>query len=621
MRRIQLLLFFLILLCLSTPAHAQLWSGILDSSRAVDWSQAGIPGGIPNRTTICSTLNPGATAAQINSAIASCPSGQVVFLNAGTYNITGIDFAQHSNVTLRGAGPDQTILKFTANTSCSGLNADVCVQGSLNWTGSQQNLTTWTAGYAKGTTQITLGSVANLSVGKILILDQKNDLLDTGQVFVCDNNFSDASHTGCATDTPAPGRSINGINAIQQQYVQVTAINGNVVTIAPGLHMPNWRSSQNPGAWWANTTITGVGIENLTLDHSSSDNLSGVGFFNAYQSWVKNVRSIYTVTNAGGGRNHVWFENAARCVVRDSYFYGTRNAQTLSYGVEPWQSSDLLVENNIFQHIVTPIVIGGTSGSVFAYNFAIDMFYNNQTWMQPGPGWAHDGGTGMYLVEGNEGTGFVEDAIHGSHNFATNFRNQYTGLEPGKNNDTVPVVLHSHSRYVNMIGNILGTPGYHTNYQSVVPTATSCNTSIYVLGWADFSAGACGTSNVVPLDPLVATTLMRWGNYDTVNAATQWIASEVPVGLSQFASALPASRNLPASFYLSAKPNWWGTMPWPPIGPDVTGGEDATGHVFRNPAHVCYDNTPKANGILTFNANNCYGNTVPPAPPKNLRVQ
>ena len=70
MRRIQLLLFSLILLCLSTPAHAQLWSGILDSSRAVDWSQAGIPGGIPNRTTICSTLNPGATAAQINSAIA-----------------------------------------------------------------------------------------------------------------------------------------------------------------------------------------------------------------------------------------------------------------------------------------------------------------------------------------------------------------------------------------------------------------------------------------------------------------------------------------------------------------------------------------------------------------------
>src|SRR5438105_9860717 len=177
MRRIQLLLFSLILLCLSSPGHAQLWSGILDPRRAVDWSQAGIPGGIPNRTTICSTLNPGATAAQINSAIASCPSGQVVFLNAGTCNITGIDFAQHSNVTLRGAGPDQTILKFTANTGCSGLDADVCVQGSFNWTGSQQNLTTWTARHAIGTPHITLGSVANLSAGTIPIPDHNNEQL------------------------------------------------------------------------------------------------------------------------------------------------------------------------------------------------------------------------------------------------------------------------------------------------------------------------------------------------------------------------------------------------------------------------------------------------------------
>src|SRR5205809_2033485 len=104
-----LLLCSLLVLCLSTPAHAQLWSGIIDPSRAVDWSQAGIPGGIPNRTTICATLNPGATAAQINSALAACPSGQVVFLNAGTYNLSGaLSFSGHSNVTLRGAGPDRT---------------------------------------------------------------------------------------------------------------------------------------------------------------------------------------------------------------------------------------------------------------------------------------------------------------------------------------------------------------------------------------------------------------------------------------------------------------------------------------------------------------------------------
>src|SRR5713101_3865762 len=90
----------LLLQVLVIPARAQPWSGILDPSRAIDWTttHAGVTGGIPARTTICSTLNPGVTAAQINSAIASCPANQVVFLNAGTYNLSaGIDFSGKSN--------------------------------------------------------------------------------------------------------------------------------------------------------------------------------------------------------------------------------------------------------------------------------------------------------------------------------------------------------------------------------------------------------------------------------------------------------------------------------------------------------------------------------------------
>src|SRR5882672_6757105 len=88
----------------SGAALAQQWSGILSPSRAINWSSAGVTGGIPNRTTICSTLNPGATAAQINSAIAACPSGQVVLLNAGTYTLSSSIKFSKSNVTLRGAG-------------------------------------------------------------------------------------------------------------------------------------------------------------------------------------------------------------------------------------------------------------------------------------------------------------------------------------------------------------------------------------------------------------------------------------------------------------------------------------------------------------------------------------
>src|SRR5438128_6765777 len=161
MRHKSLFLFPLILLSLSLCSYAQLWSGILDTSRAIDWNQAGVIGGIPNRTSICATLNPGATAAQINSAIAACPSGQVVFLNAGTYNLSaGIVFDNKSNVTLRGAGPDQTFLIFTGGDHCAGLGGDVCFKSGDPNDGfdGPSNIGTWTAGYSVGTTSITLGS-------------------------------------------------------------------------------------------------------------------------------------------------------------------------------------------------------------------------------------------------------------------------------------------------------------------------------------------------------------------------------------------------------------------------------------------------------------------------------
>jgi pectin methylesterase-like acyl-CoA thioesterase len=143
MRRSVLVLCVGALLGVSPGAQAQ--QNIVAGSRAIDWSTAGVTGGIPNRTTICATLNPGATAAQINSAISSCPAGQVVKLNAGTYNIGGVDFGGgKSNVTLRGAGADQTFLVFNNDVGCHGFLADVCMESSdLNWRGGPSNLVNW----------------------------------------------------------------------------------------------------------------------------------------------------------------------------------------------------------------------------------------------------------------------------------------------------------------------------------------------------------------------------------------------------------------------------------------------------------------------------------------------
>src|SRR5215218_6386495 len=49
MRFTQSLFAVLIVLGLSGSLNAQSWSGIISPSRAIDWSTAGVPGGIPNR--------------------------------------------------------------------------------------------------------------------------------------------------------------------------------------------------------------------------------------------------------------------------------------------------------------------------------------------------------------------------------------------------------------------------------------------------------------------------------------------------------------------------------------------------------------------------------------------
>jgi hypothetical protein len=597
----KLLLPALLLACLSgyphvapmAPlAHAQAQSlppEIIEFGRRVDWTGAGITGGIPYRANgTCATLDSTATVDDINAAIAACNNG-VVYLNAGTYNLTrGITFRGSSHVTLRGAGPGQTILKFTGSDPCGGLHANICVIGSSVWSGNVPpgHIRNWTGEYSKGATQITIDSTAGMWVGMVVILDQLDDIEDTGGVIVSD--LADKFSLGGR----APGRP----DRAQQQFVQVTAIDGDRVTISPGLYMPNWRASQQPQVWWWGETALMNGIEDLTVDHTSSTEMSGIKFQNAYNGWVKNVKSL------NPSRNHVWFNQAARIEVRDSYFYGTKYTAAQSYGVESFTSSDDLVMNNIFHQVTSPLMLGPSSGSVFAYNYTIDMPYFIPTWMMAGIVGSHDAGTGMNLFEGNVSNQFTMDLYHGTGNFATVFRNRLSGRETEKLQwaNTIPISIWAFNRFINVVGNVLGTLGEHFIYEdSVAPTATRGipDRSIYVLGFS-----ATGEYEPLGNDPLVMSTMLRWGNYDYATNQTHWNPDEIPAG-----HHVPATWDLPASLFLTARPVWWGTMPWPAIGPDVTGGNDPAGHAHKIPAQVCYEASPTdSNGVLLFDAYFCY---------------
>src|SRR5262245_28408700 len=109
--------------------HAR--ADIIPPERLAPWTgNVGVPGGIPNRTLISTTLTPsgGNDAAAINSAISACPSGQVVKVGPGTFQVGGtIGSFNRRHYKLRGSGNCTTVLRW------SGGSVDVIsIRGNSN---------------------------------------------------------------------------------------------------------------------------------------------------------------------------------------------------------------------------------------------------------------------------------------------------------------------------------------------------------------------------------------------------------------------------------------------------------------------------------------------------------
>ena len=615
-----------LVLCFGTIVHAQEWSGILDPDRAIDWSQAGVRGGIPARNNICATLNAGATASSINSAITSCSSsgGGVVFLNAGTYSMsTGITLK--SNVTLRGAGANATILNFSGTSSyywgayyvgfignhtsswaeqAPGPATGADPSKTRNWTGTTEG----GAGvYPKGATHLTLSAApTGLLVGDMLELTQNDDAGVWNGVLV-------SSSAACSREGSSYTHGTG-----QRQNVRVEAISGNVVTISPGIYAANWRTSQAPKANWWGGDIRSAGVENLRIN-GSVQAWASVLFWHAADSWVSGVAVSPYVGGTGSSTRHGILLHITRNVtIQNSWLdrmAGGGSGSTTSYGIAPFGSTASLIVNNVVRDVESAMLTMTASvGDVFAYN------YDPGTCTAPtgctGTFVHHEVGSQYLLLEGNVGTLIRGDSFHGSGNLWTIFRNRMSS------SGEATIDLWSYIRYVNVIGNVLGSAS-PANYECENNTTGSCgrySANIFRLGYP--GANAAGSEAGVAYDPQVKATLLRWGNYDTKNAATRWLCSEVPTEINPYGNACPGPNGqasaLPGSFFSSVKPNWWPAgKPWPAIGPDVAGGNmpGAGGHAYTIPAQDCY--TSIAGNVQNFDAAVCYrqtGGSVPASP-------
>jgi hypothetical protein len=622
----------------STAASAQPWSGIIPASRAIDWTQVGIPGGIPARTTSCSAIAAATygngtidATSGIQAALNACSANQVVSLSAGTFRING-NLSIRSNVTLRGQGAHLTIL------DARGTSGAVVSLGSGNPTVAGS--TAIIGGANANSTSIVVSSASGISVGKYLLITELNDAS-----FVTIAG-SEGNCSWCDGGIGWNGTRVRG------QIVEVTSVIGTTIGIRPGLYLgyPN-----SPLATPFTASASYAGVEELQVYANHTGYRTNFAMSACAYCWIKGVEG----NHADG--DHLEIDWSYRGEISNNYFsnaYSHNPGGTDADMALRNKSSAMLVQNNIMERLHGGIMLEwGAAGNVIAYNYLFGAF------AETAPNFTMDGLSNhgahpqLNLYEGNIDFHAHFDSVWGSHSHGTLFRNWFKGTtkvcnpltgrgtvtcspmgavgDPGVNGwwaiqGTRALDINFLGSSYNSVGNVLGSAEMAalTKYnQNIIPLTnvrmvvavcgpTPCGSGSrsydsqayeYSLGYGEsVDNGSSGFDSLVPY-----STLLLHGDYSNTAAAITWAG-----GLSH---------TLAASYYLAGKPSWFGSVPYPPIGPDVTGGPGPGGHAYKIPAQVCYENvmggTDGAGSPRSFNADACYGSGRGPQPPTNLQVQ
>ena len=291
--------------------------------------------------------------------------------------------------------------------------------------------------------------------------------------------------------------------------------------------------------------------------------------------------------------------NSFRVEIRDSYIHDAAWPQPggAGYAISFANStSEVLVENCISIR-ANKVMVARCSGagSVFGYNYADDGFINTiEGWIEIGLNASHMVGSHHVLFEGNYGFNFDSDHTHGNSVSMTVLRNHLRGIRmPFVNPHTGHTVddatqsgngprrcigATGYTYYMNFAGNVLGAAGQMSGFTyDVTGPGGMDRPAIWLLGWDDQSPQ--------PYDPNVAATAIRHGNWDYLQNTVTWDPTN-------------PNHAIPNSLYLSAKPAFFGSNPWPWV--DPTG----TTKLYVLPA---------GQRLISGGA--------PPSPPTNLKVQ
>jgi hypothetical protein len=527
------------------------------------WSP-GIPGGIPSVTTVYTTIDASVygsgvrdAATEINKAIqaagdtaARTGNRQVVYLPGGTYRVTGSIDLNRSNVVLRGAGPRLTRIKLDTGIETSAIRMGVFwpeYKPAMSVVGS----------VPAGATSLTVADASGFQEGDVIQVDQ---LDDTGYVRIGDGFYS---KRGPRPDDVNGPSSPGGYRSVGQQ-VEIASKNGNVLSLSGPTYIA-FDAAFAPQVFKTAAARPGetgtryVGLEDLYVTGGNNNNIMAV---NVAYCWIKNIESDGNpATGPGMQGAHLMLSHSYRCEVRGSYFHHARSIDPGggAYGISVgMQSSDNLIEDNICHMLNKPLVMNASGGgNVVGYNYVDEaIIASNASWQESAIDGNHQSFSHHELFEGNWASNIGSDTTHGNAGWLTFFRN----YAPGRNSSGVQagnvraVGIDGYSREHSIVGNVLLQPGLVVNG---LPAVYDCNdngscmtaAAVYRVG-----ANSMGGDYYTRDDGTAARLLYRHGNYDFVNNNVLWDAGT-------------ADHSLPNSLYLTAKPAFFGTLPWPWVDP------------------------------------------------------
>jgi len=617
-----------------------------------DFTLAGIPGGIPNATIVHTTLNAGATRAQVQTAIDAASAAalgavggdtatramrlqpqhvRVVQLGAGLFNFDATTVNMRPGVVLRGAvdanGDPATVIRAHTGSHVFMIgtmgNRPGGANGISSPAGTFRNLA---AAASAGDTYIRVAAGHGFSAGQILMIDRNlnTTLQGNGEWSNGHNQFTRS------------GRQA-------MQFVEVASVDTSVtphrihLTNRVNLHFP---LAQNPQVYNTDAhNFKFMGLENLRLEITDTNPSNTgrpasieIGARSSY-SWVRNIWSDgtahHTANNVFTGP-HIQMDGFRNHVTGSFIHNSSANTWGGSgYGIR-YRGTDGVIDNNVVDFLNKSIIGQPTGGgNVIAHNFVPNAVISDD-WSptfggalaHPGAGnpprrnqaisqriesainMSHGGYSHSDLFEGNITSNLCTDGTS-ANGWFTIFRNHswgrnWGGFGTANTANGLWEFGPGHWGYHNEIGSIriAGAQGPHVSIGNVFGSRGSNLGGLGpVVNPYFHGTNALGSG-------LSAAAARQFGQDRRFNAhdfsyGTAGLLTRAATGGTAFngwiPNWVPPSTNLPNSLFFTQAPDYFAGYVWPPI--DAFGAHE-TERVGALPAE---DRWRRFNSGITLN--------------------